>query len=118
MARTHVFVIVVLLAAAAFAGLLALTRTTQQSATASPALDAQIAARTRSLDRLEKSLRHSLAKRMPALPARPAGSSRPAAPRTVYVRSSAAPATAHGEHEAEHGDDGHGQGYEQGGGDD
>ena len=116
MTRTHTFVIVVLLAAAAVAGLLALTRTTQQSASASPALDAQIAARTRSLDKLEASLRRSLAKRTPALPAARAGT--PAqAPRTVYVRSSATP-PAHAGHESERGENGHGDAYEHEGGDD
>jgi hypothetical protein len=116
MTRTHTFLIVVLLAAVAVAGLLALTRTTQQSATASPALDAQIAARTRSLGKLEASLRRSLAKQTPALPAARAGASS-AAPRTVYVRSSA-PAASHAEHESDYGEDGHGQSHESERGDD
>lgn len=104
MPRKHLFAVVVLLGAAAVAGLLALTRT-QPGATATQASSAQIAARTRSLDQLEASLRRSLAKRPPAV----SSTGRSALPRTVYVRSSAAVPT--GGHEDEHGGDD--QAYEQ-----
>jgi hypothetical protein len=112
MARRHLFVIVVVLAAAAVAGLLALTQGAQQTASASPTVDAQIAARTRSLDRLERSLRRALAKQTHAVPMTARASS---TPRTVYVRASAA-APQSGEH---HGDE-HGEAYdhEHEGGDD
>lgn len=100
MSRKHLFAIVVLLGAALVAGLLALTRT---STAATPASSTQIAAKSRSLDRLEASLRRSLAARPPALPeaGRTAASS---APGTVYVRSGAATQAAGGR-EDEHGDD-------------
>jgi hypothetical protein len=111
MPRKHLFTIVVLLGAAAVAGMLALTTTGRLGASATQASDAQIAARSRSLDRLEASLRRSLAKRPPAVPAvRPAG--RPAAQRTIFVRPtavSAQTASHEDEHEVE---------YEHEGGDD
>lgn len=100
MARKHLFVVVVLLGAAAVAGLLALTRTVSVGATAAPASTAQVAAKTRSLDRLEASLRRSLAKRPPALPSARATADPSAAPRTVYVR----PAPSAGAYEDEHGE--------------
>jgi hypothetical protein len=106
MSRTHLFAIVVLLGAAAVAGLLALTRTT---AAATQSSSAQIAAKSRSLDRLEASLRRSLAQQPPALPA--TGSAKgSSAPHTVFVPSTTAPQAATGEHEDEHGDD---EAYEQ-----
>ena len=86
MARRHLFAIVVLLAAATVAGLVALTRTVQLGPGATRASDAQVAARSRSLDRLEASLRRSLAERPPALP-------------TAAAAVAAAPRLAGGGHE-------------------
>lgn len=102
MPRKHLFVIVVLLGAALVAGLLALTRTSTASTQAS---STQIAAKSRSLDRLEASLRRSLAARPPAL-SEAGRTAVPPAPGTVYVRSAAATQAA-GEREDEHGDDDH-----------
>jgi hypothetical protein len=99
MSRTHIFAIVLLLGAAAVAGLLALTRATT-AATQAP--NAQIAAKSRSLDQLEASLRRSLA-RPPTLPiARSTAVSR--APRTVFVPSSGS-AQAAEDQEDDDGDD-------------
>ena len=105
MSRKHLFAIVVLLGAAAVAGLLALTRTTTAATQAS---GTHIVAKTRSLDRLEASLRRSLAKQTPALPT--GRQTNASAPRSVVVRSSAAPQAQTGE-EREHGDGDHA--YEQ-----
>lgn len=105
MSRKHLFAIVVLLAAAAVAGLLALTGTGQVGAATTQPSSAQIQARTRSLDRLEASLRRSLAKQPPAVPAGQAGRS---APTTVLVRR-ALPPSETAEHEDDHGDDEHGE---------
>lgn len=62
MSRRHTFVIVVLLGAAAVAGLLAMTRTAAlgSSASASTGQDDAISFRLRKLDRLEASLRKQL----------------------------------------------------------
>jgi hypothetical protein len=110
MSRKHLFAIVVLLGAAAVAGLLALTRTTTAATQAS---STQIAAETRSLDQLEASLRRSLAQQPPALPAARSTPASPA-PRTVFVPSSAASQAVTGEREDEHGDDAaHEQSYEE-----
>lgn len=98
MSRKHLFAIVVLLGAAAVAGLLALTRTTTAATQASTT---QMAAKSRSLDRLEASLRRSLAQQPPALPATRASS----APRMIFVPSSVAAQTSIGEREDEHGGD-------------
>ena len=98
MSRKHLFAIVVLLGAAAVAGLLALTRTT---AAATQASSTRIAAKSRALDQLEASLRRALAEQPSTLSdARSTGSS---ATRTVFVPS-ALPQAA-GEHEDEHADD-------------
>ncbi len=101
MSRKHLFAIVVLLGAAAVAGLLALTRTTTAATQAS---STQITAKSRSLDKLEASLRRSLAQQPPVLPITRATAAS-VAPGTVLVRSGAELAT--GEHEDEHADDGH-----------
>jgi hypothetical protein len=109
MSRKHLFAIVVLLGAAAVAGLLALTRTTTATTQAS---STQIAAKSRSLDQLEASLRRSLAQQPPPLPAARSTAASPA-PRTVFVPSTAAQQAATGEGEHEHGDDGdHDRGIE------
>ena len=81
MPRKHLFPLVVLLAAAAVAGLLALTRTTKlgQPAQASSRSDAAIAGRLRELDRFEQSLRKQLAAAETASPG----------PKTVYRRAAA-----------------------------
>ena len=105
MSRKHVFAIVVLLGAAAVAGLLALTRTTTAATQAS---STQIAAKSRSLDQLEASLRRSLAQQPPTLPAA-RSTAASSAPRAVFVPSSAS-AQATGEREDAHGDD---DAYEQ-----
>jgi hypothetical protein len=107
MSRKHLFAIVVLLAAAAVAGLLAVTRTVALGGAAAPASSVQVTARTRSLDRLEASLRRALADQPPAVASSgPAAAS--SAPLTIYVPSTAsAPASAgeRGEPEDEHGRD-------------
>jgi hypothetical protein len=107
MPRKHLFAVVVLLGAAAAAGLLAVTRTVDLgAAAATPVSNAQITAKTRSLDRLEASLRRSLAEQ-PPIPA--VGSS--ASQRTVYLRSSAPSGQAPtGEREDEHVYEGEGPG--------
>ena len=99
MPRVHLFTIVVLLGAAAVAGLFALTRTTTAATQAS---SMQIAARSRSLDQLEASLRRSLAQQPPASPTTPStdGSSTPP---TIYVPST----TPQLEHEDDVADDEH-----------
>ena len=101
MSRKHLFAIVVLLGAAAVAGLLALTRTTTAATQSS---NTQIAAKSRSLDRLEASLRRSLAEQPPARPTSGQATAS-SAPRTVYVRPTAATQAATGEREDEQGDD-------------
>jgi hypothetical protein len=85
MSRKHLFAVVVLLGAAAVAGLLALTRATRPGSAAAQTPSAQIAERMRSLDRLEASIRRSLAQQPPATPA--AQQSGGTSPRTVYVRA-------------------------------
>jgi len=89
MARSHLFVIVVLLGAAAVAGLLAVTRTVSLGAGAASASTSQVAAKERALDRLEAELRRALARRPPALPPVRTTAAAPSAPRTISVRSSA-----------------------------
>lgn len=97
MSRKHLFSIVVLLGAASVAGVLALTGTRQLGASTTQASNAQIAARSRSLDRLEGSLQRSLAKQPPAAPA----VMRPAPQRTIFVRPTADSAQT-ASHEDEH----------------
>lgn len=101
MSRKHLFAIVVLLGAAAVAGLLALTRTTTAATQASTT---QMTAKARSLDRLEASLRRLLAQQPPALPAARATAAS-SAPRTVFLPSSAAAQASTGDGENEHGGD-------------
>jgi hypothetical protein len=120
MSRKHLFAVVVLLGAAAVAGLLALTRTSELGA-ATQVSSTQIAAKERSLDRLEASLRRSLAEQPPALPSAGQAAAPSASTRTVYVRPSATSAQGAAaehedddsddeyEHENEHGED---DGYE------
>jgi hypothetical protein len=81
MPRRHLFVIVVLLGAAAVAGLLAVTRTVAvgSPAPASSSEDAAISFRLQRLDRLEASLRKELASQGAATPA----------PAPVYRRATA-----------------------------
>lgn len=103
MPRKHLFTIVVLLGAATVAGVLALTAPRQLGASTTQASNAELAARSRSLDRLEASLRRSLAKRPPAVPA----VGRRAAPqRTIFVRPAAGSVSQETEHEDEHEDEG------------
>jgi hypothetical protein len=110
MPRKHLFPLVVLLAAAAMAGLLALGRAVDlgHPAGASTGRQPAIAFRLTQLDKAEKSLQAQLAdlRKTPA-----------AGPRTVYQRA-ATPVAAHaadGEHGDDHGDDEH---HEGGGRDD
>jgi hypothetical protein len=95
MPRKHLFPLVVLLAAAAVAGLLALTRTVDlgQASQASTASDPSIAVRLKRLDRFEASLRKQLAAaKAPAA----------ATPTTVYRRATvAAPPPRHSDDEGE-----------------
>jgi hypothetical protein len=110
MPRKHLFPLVVLLAAAAMAGLLALGRTVDLGRAAGGSTSEQpaIAFRIAQLDKAEKSLRSQLAD----LRKRPA-----AGPRTVYERAATPVAThaADDEHGDDHGDDEH---HEAGGRDD
>jgi hypothetical protein len=78
--------------------LLAVTRTTTA---ATPATSTEIAAKSRSLDQLEASLRRSLAEQPPTQ-TRAAVDSAPT--RTVFVHSGARPQVT-GEHEDDHGED-------------
>lgn len=103
MSRKHLFAVVVLLGAAAVAGLLALTRTTTAATHAS---NTQITAKTRSLDQLEASLRRSLAEHPPTLDTAPQGGDTSAS-RTVLVGSSAAVEAPTGQREGDHDQDGH-----------
>jgi hypothetical protein len=106
MARKHAFFIVVLLAAAALAGFVALARSAHlaqpAAATATPTLSqSALEKRLRELDRFEAKLRKQLA-------ARPAA--RAALPTTVITRASApapAPAYDDDEHEDEDEDEEH-----------
>jgi len=81
MPRRHLFAVVVLLGAAAVAGLLAVTRTVALGSPepASSKQDAAISFRLQRLDRLEASLRKELASQGAATPA----------PATVYRRATA-----------------------------
>lgn len=95
MPRKHLFPLVVLLAGAAAAGLLALSRTVDlgQPAKASTGSDPAISFRLKQLDRFEGSLRKQLAEaKAPAA----------AAPQTVYRRASSTVAQPTASHDDEH----------------
>jgi len=115
MKRTHTLAIALLIGLAAIAGAFAATRTAGLGASARLASvsDAQIAQRTRQLDRVEASLRRARAQRPPALP--PVRFARVTPQRVVYVRPQ--PITvlgsAHGEDDAMETDD-HAAGGEHG----
>jgi hypothetical protein len=79
MARGHLFVIVILLAAAAVAGVLAVTQTAAQATPASGS-DPAIAFRLKKLDRLEASLEQQIARR---------NATSQSAPAVVYRRATA-----------------------------
>lgn len=84
MARGHLFVIVILLAAAAVAGLLAVSRTAAQATTPAAGADPAIAFRMKKLDRLEASLEQQIARRR---------ATTQRAPVVVYKRATAPVAT-------------------------
>jgi len=88
MSRKHALPVVLLLGAAAVAGLVALGQTLDlgASAQATPLPARMIAARSRALDRVEASLKRSLAQRPPKLPAIPAAAT-PDSAKVVYVRA-------------------------------
>lgn len=102
MKRTHASVIALLLGAAGVSGTIAATRTAHlgASSTAPKLSQTQIVQRKRQLDRLEASLKRSLAQRPPALPAVPAvpAASAPAAstpaPGAVVASTAPLPAAA------------------------
>jgi hypothetical protein len=98
MPRKHLFPLVVLLAAAAVAGVFALSRTVElgQAAKATESPDTAIAYRLDELDRFQASLRKQLAET-------PSAS---AQPQTVYRRA-AAPSAPAASAEDEHEDSGH-----------
>ena len=101
MPRKHLFAIVVLLGAAAVAGLLAMTRTQAlgSPAATAPGRDAAISFRLKKLDRLEAKLAKEIARQETAVASRPV---------TVYRRSpgSAAIGGSSGSYEEqEHADD-------------
>lgn len=89
MSRRHVTVISLFLASALVLGMFATLRTTQLSPGSTPKVSAaQIAQRSRQLDRVEASLRRAARQQPPALPALPAAPTRLAAAapqRVVYV---------------------------------
>jgi hypothetical protein len=94
MTRKHLFPLVVILGAAVFAGLLAVSHTRALSApTAATSSDPAIAFRLKKLDRFERSLRLQLAN-TPATPA----------PTTIYRTASASTSAAPRSYENEHGD--------------
>jgi Flp pilus assembly protein CpaB len=93
MARKHLFPLVVILAAAVFAGLLAVSHTRALSTPAAATNnDPAIAFRLQKLDRFERSLRKQLANA-------PADSAPTAIYRTASVSASAAPNSIETEHE-------------------
>lgn len=99
MARGHIFLIAVLLAAAAVAGLLAVTRTAQSSPAAS-VTDPAISYRLQKLDRLEAALEKELAAQ-----SRQAGTGA-GAPTVVYTRAgSPVQAADHDDDDHEHSSD-------------
>jgi hypothetical protein len=121
MARKHVFILVVILGAAALSGLVAMARTTGVGApakaaptAASPALDARL----RQLTHFEKRLKKQLAKKPAKHAATPrrhaatvaAVTSSARAPSTVYVHS---PSSSAQHSKASYSDDDHEQEYEQ-----
>jgi hypothetical protein len=75
MRKSHVIVVAVLVAAGAAIGALALARTTELGVKArgdsKKSADAVVAARTKQLDALERSLQKALAKKPPKLPPLP-----------------------------------------------
>jgi len=116
MNRRHTFVIALFLALAVAAGMFAALRTTELGASAASVPAAQLAARSRALDRYEASLRREAPRRPPALPAVPAAAraGAVAAPRVVYVRPAPVVHVVH----RHHSDDGEGDEHEGGGLDD
>lgn len=109
MARKSVLIIATLIACAAVAGALALSRTLDAGASARSTTDRLVAARSSQLDRFERSLRRRLAS-APGLPAS-ARAAPPARQRVIFVRP-APVASGHAEHE----DDGVGEQFEGSGG--
>ena len=101
MPRKHLFAIVVLLGAAAVAGLLAMTRTQAlgSPAASSPGRDAAISFRLKKLDRLEASLAREIAAQ---------GRAASPAPITVYRRAPGTSVVGGGSeyYEREHAEDG------------
>ena len=98
MPRKHMFMILVLLAAALAAGALAVTRTTDlgSSANAATSPDAAIAFRLKKLDRFEAALQRQLVGRT---------TSPSAGQITVYRRASASPTSSYNEREDGYGAD-------------
>ena len=114
MSRKHLFAIVVLLGAAAVAGLLALTRSGSVGAAATPASSTEITARTQMLDRLEASLERSLAEQPPAVATRKGAAAQSAPSRTIFVRAPQPAVRASGAHEDEHGEEHEDEGKHEG----
>ena len=107
MKKTHALLIAAAVGIAAAFGLVAATRTAHLGTTAaqgSAVSSAQIARRSRALDRMEAALRAQLGQKPPALPALPAAAAAPAPQRVMYVRP--APVIKHvprpGGHDDEH----------------
>ena len=114
MSRKHLFAIVVLLGAAAVAGLLALTRTGSGGPAATPASSTEITARTQTLDRLEASLERSLTEQPPAVPAVKGAAAQSAPSRTIFVRAPQPAVRAPGAHEDEPGEEHEDEGDHEG----
>ena len=111
MRKLHIIVIAGLLGLTAILGTFAATRTASLGVAARHAIAASLSARSRQLDAYEATLRRSLARKPPALPAVPKTTAA-VRPRIVYHRPPPIVVVKH----THHGDDGDERG--DGGGDD
>ncbi len=111
MKRAHATLIALLVGAAALAGTVAALKTVRlgQAAASPQTTSAEIARRTRTLDRSEAALKQALVRKPPALPPLPKAA--PAAQRVVYVRPKPIVVSARraGGEEDEHEDGEHGE---------
>jgi hypothetical protein len=118
MNKLHITIVAGLLAGAAVLGTFAATHTVSLGAARSHANTKTVVSRAKQLSRFEASLRKALAKRPPALPARPKATAgvqadAPAAqPRVIYQRPPAIVVV----HHTHHGDDGGSREAADGGG--
>ncbi len=108
MSRRHIAAASVMLGAAAVAGVLAATRTTQLGQAAAPPTPAALSARAAALDRAEARVRLAAAKRPPSLPPLAKPPATLAAPERVIVRR-AQPTLVNAFHDGEHEEHEHGE---------